>query len=262
VLLQAAPAFPADGEVLLLSAPPRESPAVSTDVYGPIADFLSEVTGHEFRYEYPDNPLLYWENLQINKYDVVFDESHFISWLVRNHQHLPLVKISGALIYVYYIREERAGTRRIADLAGEPVCGQAPPNQGTLYLYELFDNPFRLPYLVSMEGWRNIFDGVSIGDCVAGITPLELFEQYNSGDKHPLYMTRPVPNQTFSASRRLSPDLKSRITAALLSEAGRQATAPLRELYNIGEFERAFEVEYIGHDRILTENYQFKLSAQ
>lgn len=262
MLLQAGPAFPADGEVFLLSAPPRESPAVSADVYGPIADFLSEVTEHEFRYEYPDNPLLYWENLQINKYDVVFDESHFISWLVSNHQHLPLVKISGALIYVYYINEERAATQRIADLAGEAVCGQAPPNQGTLYLYELFDNPFRLPYLVTMEGWRNIFDGVGNGECVAGITPLELFEQYNSGDKHPLYMTRPVPNQTFSASRRLSPDLKSRITAALLSEAGRRATAPLRELYNVGEFERAFEVEYIDQDRILTENYQFKLSAQ
>lgn len=247
------------GGVFLLSAPPRESPELGEKTYGPIAAFLGEVTGLDVRYEHPDNPLLYWENLQRNRYDIVFDESHFISWLILNHQHLPLVRVSGALIYVYYIDDSRDDLARLEDLAGRSVCGQSPPNQGTLALYELFENPFRIPHLVPMEGWSRIFEAVTADDCDAGIAPLELYERWNNGDKHPLYMTRPLPNQTFSASRRLSPELKSRITAALLSEDGRRATAGLRELYNIAEFERAFEVEYIDHDRILTENYPFQL---
>lgn len=260
--VQPAAAQSSGGDAFLLSAPPRESREVSEDVYGPVAAHLSETTGQEFRYEYPDNPLLYWENLQRNRYDLVFDESHFTSWMILNHQHLPLVKVSGALIYVYYVNESDAGPRRIGDLAGMTVCGQSSPNQGTLALLELFENPFRIPHIIPIEGWQRIYQGVSNNECVAGIAPLELYEQLNDGDKHPLYMTRPLPNQTFSASRRLSPQLKSRITAALLSDPGRIATAGLRELYNVREFERAFEVEYIGHDQILTQNYPFQLFAQ
>jgi ABC-type phosphate/phosphonate transport system substrate-binding protein len=258
----AAEAGATGGEVYLLSAPPRESGEVSREIYGPVADFLSEVTGRKFVYEHPDNPLLYWENLQRNKYDILFDESHFISWLILNHQHLPMVKVSGALIYVYYINDDTEGFTSIDDLAGSTVCGQSPPNQGTLALYELFENPFRLPHLIPIEGWEQIYRAVSANQCVAGIAPLELYEQLNEGDKHPLYMTRPVPNQTFSASRRLSPQLKSQITAALLSADGHGVTSALRRIYNIAEFERAFEVGYIGHDTILTDNYQFEFVAQ
>lgn len=250
------------GQVSLLSAPPRETQSVSEEVYGPIADFISEVSQREFVYEYPDNPLVYWENLQRNRYDIVFDESHFISYLILNHRHLPLVRVSGALIYVYYVNQGPDGPRRMDELAGLPVCGQSPPNQGTLALYELFENPFRLPLLVPVEGWNRIYEKVTSNECVAGIAPLELYEQLNNGDKHPLYMTRPLPNQTFAASGRLPPQLKSRITAALLSEAGQRATTALRGLYNIKELERAFEVEYIGHDKILTENYPFQLFSQ
>jgi len=252
----------ADGERFLLSAPPRESESVSEKVYGPVADFLSEATGKRIVYEHPDNPLLYWENLQRNKYDIVFDESHFISWLILNHQHLPLVKVSGALIFVYYIDDDAADLDEVSDLAGMPVCGQAPPNLGTLALYEEFDNPLRIPYLVPIEGWERIYEQVSNEKCVAGIAPLQLYEQLNDGEMHPLYMTRPVPNQTFAASRRLSPRLKSRITEALLSSEGHRATSALRELYNIDELERAFEVEYFGHDEILTDNYQFEFVSQ
>jgi len=249
-------------EEFLLSAPPREPESVSEKVYGPIADFLSEAVGKRVVYEHPDNPLLYWENLQRNKYDIVFDESHFISWLILNHQHLPLVKVSGALIFVYYIKDEATDIQEISDLAGRPVCGQSPPNLGTLALYEEFDNPLRIPYLVPIEGWERIHEGVSTDECQAGIAPLQLYERLNDGGMHPLYMTRPVPNQTFAASRRLTPELKSRITAALLSEEGHGATAALRELYNIDELERAFEVEYFGHDKILTDNYQFEFVSQ
>lgn len=138
----------------LLSAPPREAPAVGEEVYGPVAEFLSRSTGHRFIYEHPDNPLLYWENLQRNRYDVVFDESHFISWLILNHQHLPLVRVSGALIYVYFVNEAGDQPSTLADFAGRTVCGQSPPNQGTLALYERFENPFRLPHLVPMELWN------------------------------------------------------------------------------------------------------------
>lgn len=251
-----------DEQVFLLSAPPRESQALDKQMYGSIARYLSKAVGIDIRYEHPDNPLLYWENLQRNRYDIVFDESHFIGWLIVNHKHLPLVRVSGALIYVYFANNERDDLKEIGDLAGLSVCGQSPPNQGTLALYEQFDNPFRIPHLVPVEGWSRIFDEVTKDDCDAGIAPLELYDRWNNGGMEALYMTRPVPNQTFSASRRLSPELKSRITAALLSEAGSRATAKLREVYNIDEFERAFEVEYIDQDRILTEEYPFQLFSE
>lgn len=249
-------------EPFLLSAPPREPREVAERVYGPIAELLSEATGQEFVYEYPDNPLSYWQDLQQDKYDVVFDESHFTSWMILNHQHLPLVKVSGALIYVYYIDNSNEELNTLEDLAGGTVCGQSPPNQGTLALLEQFDNPFRIPHLVPFEGWERIYEAVSQRECTAGIAPLQLFDQLNDDEMHPLYMTRPVPNQTFAAGRRLSPQLKSRITAALLSEAGHQASSALRDLYNTAGFERAFEVEYIGHDKVLTENYRFDFVSE
>lgn len=251
-----------ESEPFLLSAPPREPLEVAERVYKPVAEFLSEVTEQEFVYEYPDNPLSYWQDLQQDKYDIVFDESHFTSWMILNHQHLPLVKVSGALIYVYYIDSGNEELSTLEDLAGGTVCGQSPPNQGTLALFEQFDNPFRIPHLVPFEGWERIYEAVGQRECTAGIAPLQLFDQLNNGEMHPLYMTRPVPNQTFAAGRRLSPQLKSRITAALLSEAGHQATAPLRDLYNIAGFERAFEVEYIGHDKVLTDNYRFDFVSE
>lgn len=246
-------------DVLVFSAPPRETPEVGMAQYGPIAEYLTRTTGKKFEYRHPDNWLQYQASIQQDEYDLVFDGPHFVSWRVANRQHTPLVKIPGDFIFVFLTKKDNRKVNTVADLAGHGVCGHAPPNQGTLRLYSMFDNPSRQPQLRNVKGWRNIYKAMVDGKCDGAVVPLKIYKKMDPKGVQAkvLHVTDPAPGQAFTASSRISPQMRKQIAKALLSPEGEKATATLRKRFPTTAYVEAREIEYQNTKDLLKDSWGF-----
>ena len=93
-------------EEYIFSAPPRETGESESEVYQPIADYLSKATGKKIVYQGSNNWLTYQDKMRKGTYDLVFDGPHFVSWRMNRLQHVPLVKLAGDLAFVVVVRKD------------------------------------------------------------------------------------------------------------------------------------------------------------
>lgn len=244
--LQPTPKVPNTTEYVF-SAPPRESVEDGNKIYGPIAEYLSQVTGKKIIYKHPGTWGVYQGTMQHGEYDLVFDGAHFNGWRVSKIQHNMLVKVPGDHTFVALVKKENTRIQDIKQLAGYAVCAHAPPNLGTLTLLEQFTNPARQPILRSTDGWKNIYDGVIAGKCAAGVIPLAKLEQFekNGAKARIVFRAKTLPDNAFSAGPRLNTGDQAKIVQALLSPEAATAIQVLREKYAGGKaFVQATNEEY------------------
>ncbi len=253
--------LPAGENVLVFSAPPRESEEDAIRTYQPIAEYLSHVIGKTVIYKHPPDWLAYQTEMQRGHYDIVFDESHFNSWLISNLQHNILVKLADENAFVVVVRKDDKITD-IKQLVGQKVCGMNPPNLGTLAVLGQFDNPMRQPYIMNSEDWSKAYESVAFEKkCTAAIVPIANFKKFpNSASlTRVIYRTRPLPNQAFSAGPRVSPNDQARIASALVSPEAGSAMSQLMAA-NGSEKGLAFAAkeEYAGLDAYLKDSWSYK----
>lgn len=249
VVQEAQTATPSSADVLVLSAPPRDSVEEGAKRFGPMADYLSQVLGRKVVYKHPGTWGGYQSDLQRGAYDLVFDGPHFVSWRIEKQHHNVLVKLPGDFLYVGFVRKENKQVQDIQQLAGQPVCVHAPPNLGTLMLLSAFDNPSRQPVIVITEGYDKIYEGVIAGKCVAGMLPKVhlLKHDLNGQYMRVIYSHRPYPEQALTAGARLSPKEQTRISSALMTPGAEAALVNFREAYAFGGwFVPASNEEYAG----------------
>jgi ABC-type phosphate/phosphonate transport system substrate-binding protein len=255
LFVSAAPAF-AD---LVFSSPPRESEAKGKETYQPIADFLSKITGQPVKYRYPQDWLIYQSEMQRDIYDIVFDGPHFLSWRVANLQHTPLVKLPGALEFVVVVAKDANTIKTLNNLAGRPMCAHAPPNLATLTVMHEFPNPSRQPVLIDTKGFPAALKGVISGKCVAGILQAKMYKELDTQrEAKVIFKSRPMPNQAFSSSRRITPGMQRTIASALLSPEGQTATAKLRQEFKAENFIPAGKEEFAGLNDLLKDTWGFQ----
>lgn len=246
---------------LVFGAPPRESYAREIEVYQPLVDYLSKITGRSITYRFADNWLAYSKNMASGAYDIVFDGPAFNGWRAERLRHMPLVKLPENFVFVVIIKADDDRTRTVSDLAGRLVCAHAPPNLGTLTLLSLFQNPARQPVIVEIQGWANGYKGLIDSKCVGTVLPLGNLAKYEAGRKKltkVLYQHKPLPNQALSVGPRLSPEMRTRIAQALMSNDGQSATQKLRAIYAGAEFVPANKGEYVGLGDLLSGNFYFR----
>ncbi len=254
----AQPGFAQDEYVFAF--PPREGEAKATEVYGPIADHLAKVTGKRFVLKYTDNWLSYQSAMQRDQYDLVFDGPQFIGWRMAKFQHTPLVKLEGDIVFAVVTKKSNERVKQMKDLNGRKVCGLSPPNLATLTLFDQFDNPVRQPVLMRAQSFREAFDDVMAGRCEAAVMQAGMVGKFDrANETQMVFKSRPVPQQGFTASSRIPPDIQNKIREALLSPEGRQATARLRAEYNNKELTPADRMEYTGMGGLLRDVWGFDL---
>lgn len=244
-----------------LTSAPRGEASKENEVYQPIADYLSKVTGEKVVYQYSENWLSYTSNMQKGAYDIVFDGPAFVSWRVHKLQHVPLVKLPQPMVWAVVKNPAAEQVKELKNLAGRTVCVHAPPNLGTLTLLSLFSNPVRQPVLVEIKGWKAAFNGVVDRKCVGTVLPLSNLKEFDPDMKKTvlLYQHKPYPNQAFTVSPRIPPDMQEKISQALLSDAGKLATRKLRDEYAKGkDMVRANKEEYFGIDDVLKDSRGFE----
>lgn len=246
---------------LILSAPPRETAEVGMQVYGPIAEHLSKILGVKVSYVHPENWLKYQREMRNDKYDILFDGPHFISWREQHLKHEVLVKIPGELQFILVTEKNNNTINKPDDLIGKNICGISPPNLSTLSVLDKYRNPVRQPMIKGVNGGMGkVFKSLSDKDklkCDA-IVLRTIFHQQKLNDQQraemkTLFISKAMPNQGISVSQRISPELKLRIKNSLTIGEGVDSTRGL--LKRFGDKSARFipteDKEYAGYNNLL-----------
>ena len=242
---------------LILTAPPRETPDAGQKLYGPLAAELSSLLKQEVVYQHPGNWLAYQHDMRNDKYDIVFDGPHFISWRIKHIKHKAIVKLPGTLQFVIVGKKDDEKNKSLTDLVGRKVCGIPPPNLGTLTVYAAYDRPAQQPVIVPIRGgFKKVFNAFKAGKCEGAVFRTTFYAKKLSEEDRAitaiLHRSAALPNQGISVSSRVDTAAQKKITAALtkpempaikslLSRFGGKAKA----------FEPASDKDFANHHKLL-----------
>jgi len=205
---------------LLLTSPPRESKAAGIKQYGPLADYLSQMLGQKVRYEHPKSWLHYQRDMRADKFDIVFDGPHFISWRIARYQHTAVARLPGKLAFYVVVHDGDNQVRELSDLVNKKLCAIAPPNLSSITILARMNDPFRKPRLVTRKGGMpGVYQGFMQGKCRAAILRDQFYIKKLSDEDRAnlriIYKTKPVSNQGISVSTRVSTADVEKIRQAL-----------------------------------------------
>lgn len=244
---------------LIMTAPPRESQADGQKIYGPLARHLSEILKVKVTYQHPGNWLTYQRNMRDDKYDIIFDGPHFISWRMNHLKHEVLVKLPGQLEFYLVSHKGDKNLRSLDQLVGKKICGISPPNLSTLTVLDRFRNPVRQPVIKGVKGGMGkVYQAFKDGRCDAAVLRTTFYkrklQQADRDSMKILYHSKPLPNQAISVSQRLSNSLKQRMVRSLtLGEGVKQSEAIVKRFG--GKKTKSFILtdnkEYQGHNALL-----------
>ena len=247
--------------VLVFSAPPRETEEDGIRTYQPIAEYLSRIIGKTIVYKHPSDWLSYQTEMQRGSYDLVFDGPHLNSWRISRLRHNALVKIAGNHSYAVVVRRDNSSITDIKQLAGQTVCGMDPPSLGTLTVLNHFDNPTRQPLIINSMGWTKAYEGLVLDKiCTAAIVPTEGLNKFHASKNfvRVVYKTKTLPNQAFSAGPRISRDDQALIAAALISSEANHVLGRLMAAYGDGRgLTYTNKDEYAGLDVYLKDTWGY-----
>lgn len=228
--------FPIASAQIILSAPPRENPKVGQEIYGPIANYLSKAIGQKVTYRHPGNWANYRKSLRNDKYDIVFDGPHFVSWRMSYKQHRPLATLPGQLSFVVVVRTDKKKNQTLAALAGKKVCGFDVPNLATLTMLNKFSLKDR-PRLVKIRSFPDGYKKMRAGKCDAVVMRDKMYYKLDKDDgkTRVVYLSEALPNQAFTAGKRINKRMKRKITSALISSRAKWASAAFHQKYARGQ---------------------------
>ena len=243
---------------LIMTAPPREKPEAGKKIYGPVADHLSKLLGKKVVYEHPKNWLNYQRDMRNDKYDIVFDGPHFISWRMAHLGHTVVAKLPGTLVFHLTISKDETEIRKVNDLVAKRICGISPPNLSTLSILAAYPNPVRQPVIAGVKGGMGaVHKSYQAGKCRAAVFRRAFFKkklpEAARNNYKIIYSSKPVPNQGFSVSKRLSARERSLVTQSLTLGDGVKATAGILRRFGgkAKSLIRANTSEFQGHNLLL-----------
>lgn len=232
--------FPASAE-LIMSAPPRESAEQGWQIYGPLSDYFSTVLNEKVTYQHPDNWMNYQKAMREGSYDIVFDGPHFISWRMKNANHVPLVKLPGNLEFYLVTAHDNSEVKNAHDLIGKKICGMPPPNLATLSIRALYQNPMQQPIFIGVSGsFNKVYQALSEGKCEAAVLRSSYYGNNLTPDQRKalkvIHQSEKMPNQGISVHKlKVNAQARAKLIKALASQEGIDASARLLNRFSKSE---------------------------
>jgi len=243
---------------LILTAPPREKPDAGLKQYGPLADYLSKLFGRKVVYVHPGNWLKYQRDMREDKYDIIFDGPHFISWRMLHLNNEVVVRLPGSLVFYLLAKKSETKLNNINDMVGESFCGIPPPNLATLSILAAFPNPVRQPVIKPIRGGAaTVYNAFMKGECPAAVVRVEYYKKKLSLEQRNqlkvIYASRPYPDQAISVSTRVTPRERELMRQALTMGDGIKATQPIVKRFGgkAKHFIAAKHDDYVGMNTLL-----------
>lgn len=243
---------------LILTSPPREKPADAQKQYGPLAAYLTKLFGRKVTYVFPGNWLKYQRDMREDKYDIIFDGPHFISWRMLHLGNEVVVKLPGTLEFYLLAKKNNDKINTVDNMVAQQFCAVPPPNLASLSILAAFPNPVRQPVIKGIRGAAaavvNAFDK---GECVAAVLRTAYYKKgltdAQRADLKIIYATRPYPNQGITVSKRVTERERNLMVQALTVGDGVKATEPLLKRFGgkATHFVPAKHDEYVGINTLL-----------
>jgi hypothetical protein len=223
--------------------------ADSAMAFAPLAEYLSEASGHQLSLQIPDSALAHWQAMgKRNDYHLVLDEGHFTDYRVRKLGYLVLAKVSGVSGFSVVTGPATVFVEP-DELYGEPIASPAPPSLAALRLAELFPDPIRAPVLVEVGSYDEGIRRVINGDVTAAVIPSSMVRE--NPQLNVVMSTQQGPGMALSASPAVPAEAREIIRRAFLAsrdiDAGRRALASAR----VDGFEPASAALYDGYAKLL-----------
>lgn len=205
---------------LIFTAPPRESARAGQKLYAPVAKYLSKLLNKKVTYKHPGNWFSYQNNMRKDKYDIIFDGPHFISWRVAHINHEVLLKLPGELKFMVVTNKSNNTLNEGKDLIGKRFCGISPPNLSSLSFLASFKNPVLQPKVKGIKGGMGkVYKAFAKNKCPAAVLRNTFYKKKLTNSQREklkiIFDSPSLPNQAISVSSRLSSAEKQRITTAL-----------------------------------------------
>lgn len=248
----------ASAKDLLLTAPPRETPAAGLQQYGPLANYLTKLFGQKVKYVYPGNWLEYQRDMRDDKYDIIFDGPHFISWRIAHLGNHVVVRLPGHLQFYLFVKKNDNKVNNVNDMVAKTFCGVPPPNLATLSILAAFPNPVRQPVIQGIRGaGKAVFAAFMKGKCEAAVLRTAYFKHFLTPAQRNMvkiiYTSPPYPNQGITVSTRVTPREVNLMEQALTVGDGVKATAPIVHRFGgkAKHFIPATDAEFKGLNNLL-----------
>jgi ABC-type phosphate/phosphonate transport system substrate-binding protein len=247
-------ALSVQAEPLVFSTAPTQSAEKTRQMYQPIVDHLAKATGREIVLKPARNFLEYTNNLQHDRYDIVFDGPHFIGWRMQKLGHRVVAKLPGKITFVIVIRDGLK-VQKYPDLAGRKVCAFNSPNLLTLGFLDLYPSPASQPILIPVNSFKGALECVHQGNGVAAVMRDKFWEKQPDKNKQGLKLlyttTQPFPHRAFSVSKRVDETTRKKITRALVGELGMASGAEVLQTFRSKQFLLPSDKEYRGLGALL-----------
>ncbi|VAW55013.1 hypothetical protein MNBD_GAMMA06-1384 [hydrothermal vent metagenome] len=232
-----------------LSIQPTLSKEETIKSYQPLADYLSKETGHKIKIKAYRNFFTYWQKMKSEKnFDFVLDAAHFTDYRIVEKNYSVLAKIPNTISFSIVTRND-VFIFDTDELVLEKIATTPSPSLGGIRLYEIFQNPARLPIQVTVHDTSEAVKAIADGKVLAAIIPTPLVSNYDY--LNTVMTTTPVPHMAFSASSKVPEEVKNDIKNALIqadnSEDGRIMLGKVKS----EKFEKTSAKDYAGYSKLL-----------
>lgn len=244
--------------LMFATAPTEQSHEVNT-VYQPILDLIAKASGKNVVMESAVNYVEYTNRMREGAYDLVFDGPHLVSWRMERLGHVPLVRLPGKIQIVVAVRDEDGSPQSLEELAaGRRVCTFPSPNMLAMAFLSYYPNPVRQPDLVPVKGLPALVSCLREGRGEAAVLRQEPWDALDKTGLRALPVpAHGYPERTLSISSEVEPEIRARITEALVAEEGTQAAARLLRAFKHERFVTADPAEYEGMSDLLAPLWGF-----
>ena len=243
---------------LIFATAPTHSTQKTLEIYQPIVDYLSEVTGQEIVINTASTFIDYNNNLQKNTYDIIFDGPHFVGWRMEKFNHTPVARLPGYIKIVIVVKKN-SNITSLKQLHGQRVCSFPSPNMLTMAFFEYFDNPIRQPVPVPARGFKGLEKCLERDDVVAAVLRDKMWAKMKNKEQFRILLApdKSYPERTFSVSDRIDDDTRKKITYALLSRQGQESLQKVLKTFKRDRLVPARPGEYKDLGLLLTPVWGF-----
>ena len=236
-------------ETYSLATPPLLSQIEQKRQYGPLADYLSAVTGEDIQHLTAVNYISYWERMRKGSYyDLVLDGAHLVDFRIKQLKHVPIAKVTNVLSYSF-VTAPNTQVFDTSELIGKPVAGLPAPSLGAVQLLNIFPNPVRQPLLIQVDDISQVIERLKNGSVVGAFIPTPMAAIYP--ELNVVQTTAQMPHIAMTASPRVPEAAVLKIRAALLDAGKTEAGRKMLQSINVEGFEPTEAATYGGFSRLL-----------
>lgn len=221
-------------QVLTVGIVPQFEARYLSEVWDPVLDNLSHLSGYEFTLIGTSDIPTFERDFMAGVYDIAYMNPYHALMAEKSQGYQPIIRDGGRQLFGILVVRNDAPYQTVDDLAGQTIAFPAPNALGAALLMRAdLDRSFDLTYTASYVATHSsAYLNVFLGEAAAAGGVMSTFQSLDPELKSQLrvlYETTRVPPHPIVVHPRVEPEVRDAIQQAVLAMAATQAGAGLLE---------------------------------